>query len=86
MLPVKKEEKWYVGGMFNKATTYKLKLDFLNDKKYKAIIYRDTKESFEHLEKYEIIEEKVNNKTELVLEIANAGGFVMIITPVKSQP
>ncbi|RLD69400.1 MAG: glycoside hydrolase family 97 protein [Bacteroidetes bacterium] len=77
----KKDKNWYVGGMFNKAESYKLKFDFLEDKEYTATIYRDTKDSFEHLEKYEIVEEIVNNKTELRIEVATAGGFAMIISP-----
>ena len=67
--------------MFNKAEKYKLKFDFLDHKEYTATIYRDTKDSFEHLEKYEIIEEIVNNKTELRIEVATAGGFAIIISP-----
>lgn len=74
-----KDENWYVGGLFSKAKQYKLSFDFLDDKEYTATIYRDSKESFEHLEKYELATQKVNKETVITFDVATAGGFVVVL-------
>jgi len=74
-----KDENWYVGGLFSKAKQYKLSFDFLDDKEYTATIYRDSKESFEQLEKYEIATQKDNKKTVVDFDVATAGGFVVVL-------
>nr|WP_294773779.1 glycoside hydrolase family 97 protein [uncultured Flavobacterium sp.] len=83
----KKSENWFLGAITDEnARTTEIKLDFLSsNKKYKAIIYQDSKTA--HWEKnpisYEIKNMTVTSKTKLKLVLASGGGTAVSFVPIN---
>ena len=83
----KNNKDWFIGSITDEnARSLNLKLDFLDkNKKYKAIIYRDSKESdFANNPEAYVIEQKiVNNTTVLLIPIAKGGGCAISVFEIK---
>ncbi|MBO9671894.1 MAG: glycoside hydrolase family 97 protein [Sphingobacteriaceae bacterium] len=80
----KKEDTWYVGGLTNwSARTATVDLSFLGKGKYVAEIFRDGVNADKDATDYkrEII--KVTSADKLTFNMANGGGFAIIINPEK---
>jgi hypothetical protein len=83
----KKSENWFLGAITDEnARNSEIKLDFLSpNKKYKAIIYQDSKTA--HWEKnpisYEIKTMTVTSKTKLKLALAAGGGTAVSFMPIN---
>jgi hypothetical protein len=83
----KKSENWFLGAITDEnARNSEIKLDFLSpNKKYKAIIYQDSKTA--HWEKnpisYEIKTMTVTSKTKLKLVLAAGGGTAVSFVPIN---
>ncbi|WP_428232807.1 glycoside hydrolase family 97 protein [Flavobacterium sp.] len=80
----KKGDKWYVGGLTNwSPREMKIDLTFLDKGSYSAEIFKDGINANKNATDYkrEII--KVKNTDKLTLNMANGGGFAIIISPEK---
>lgn len=76
----KNSENWFLGGITDEnERTFSIKLDFLDNGKYKATIYRDEEDS--HWDKnpmsYKIINKIVSKNDVLKLRMAPGGGFAI---------
>ena len=80
-------ENWFIGSTTNEESRiFKIKLDFLNNKKkYKAIIYADGKTAHWNNNPLstEILEKEVDSNTILEIELDPGGGQAMSIMPIK---
>ncbi len=76
---------WYIGVMNGEEPrTLQIKLDFLpGNKKYKAEIFRDTKQSAVQPTSYEIVTKTVDNTTVLDITMPYGGGYAAILTPLE---
>ena len=78
-------ENWFIGGITDEnARVSKVKLNFLvPNKTYTAKIYKDKLDShyLHNPEVYEILEQDVNSKTILELNMAPGGGFAISLIP-----
>lgn len=83
----KKDNSWYVGGITDEnSRNIKLNFDFLaSGEKYNAKIFRDSPNSDYLTNPTEIIIEskEINSDSIMELNLARAGGFAMIITPMN---
>jgi alpha-glucosidase len=80
----KHKGNWYIGGMTDwKARTFKVPLAFLDDKKFKVEILKDGINVNKHAADYQIINQEVNAKGLLSVDMAAGGGYTAILTPVK---
>ncbi|MBB4106765.1 glycoside hydrolase family 97 protein [Pedobacter zeae] len=80
----KKEDKWYIGGLTNwSARTITVDLSFLGKSKFSAEIFKDgmnaNKDAADY--KHEIV--RVTSADKLTIDMANGGGFAIIINPEK---
>ncbi|WP_343521946.1 glycoside hydrolase family 97 protein [Pedobacter sp.] len=80
----KKEDKWYIGGLTNwSARTITVDLSFLGKGKFSAEIFKDgmnaNKDAADY--KHEIV--RVTSADKLTIDMANGGGFAIIINPEK---
>ena len=74
-------DTWYVGGI-NDWNTRKVNIDFSflpDNKEYEVEIFRDTHESNVDANCYQREIKRITNKSTMRLEMAQGGGFVMII-------
>ena len=83
----KKSEKWFLGAITDEnARTTEIKLDFLSpNKKYKAIIYQDSKTADwkNNPISYEIKTLEVNSKSKIKLNLAKGGGTAISFQPIN---
>lgn len=83
----KNNNDWFVGSITDEnARTLNLKLDFLDkSKKYKAIIYKDSKDAdyLTNPEGYTIEQKFVNANMDLTIPIAKGGGCAISILELK---
>ncbi len=78
----KKSENWFIGAITDEnAREFNIKLDFLDEGKYEAIIYRDSENS--HYEKnpmsYVIEKKLVNKKSSLKIKLVEGGGCAIML-------
>lgn len=81
----RKNESWYVGGMSNwTSRDVSFKTDFLQkDTKYKATVYKDGINADRFATDYKIDEMAVTGDSNLQLQLAQGGGFVVKIEKVN---
>ena len=83
----KKSEKWFLGAITDEnARTTEIKLDFLSpNKKYKAIIYQDSKTADwkNNPISYDIKTLEVNSKSKIKLNLAKGGGTAISFQPIN---
>ena len=82
----KNSENWFLGGITDEnERDFSIKLDFLDNGKYKATIYCDEKDS--HWDKnpmsYKIINKIVSKNDVLKLRMAPGGGFAVIFVKIN---
>ena len=71
---------WFIGSMNNsRPREFKIKLDFLGQGNYEAIIFRDTEESNIEAEKLERESIAVRQDDSLTIKMASGGGYVAYI-------
>ena len=74
----KKGNDWYVGGQSNwDERTLTLKFDFLADGDYEAIVLKDGINANHDAEDYKIEKSVINQKSEMKIQLASGGGFVI---------
>ncbi len=78
----KKSENWYIGAITDEnAREFSIKLDFLDEGKYEAIIYRDSEDA--HYDKnpmsYKIERKKVDKKSSLKIKLVEGGGCAIML-------
>jgi len=76
----KNSDNWFIGAITDEnAREFNIKLDFLDDGKYEATIYRDSDNA--HWQKnpmsYKIEKKTVDNKSNLKIKLAEGGGFAI---------
>ncbi len=83
----KNKDNWYLGSITDEfARILHYKLDFLDkDKKYKALIFKDGKNSNweKNPTKFKIEEKIIDSKTILRIALAKGGGQAIILKPLK---
>ncbi len=83
----KNNKDWFIGSITDEnARSLNLKFDFLDkNKKYKAIIYRDSKDAdfATNPEAYTIEQKIVTANTELLIQIAKGGGCAISVFEIK---
>ncbi|SFA41002.1 alpha-glucosidase [Pedobacter suwonensis] len=80
----KKEDKWYVGGLTSwSARTITIDLSFLGKGKYSAEIFMDGVNADKDATDYKREVIKVTSADKLTLNMANGGGFAILIHPEK---
>jgi hypothetical protein len=78
----KKSDNWFIGAITDEnAREFNIKLDFLDDGKYEAIIYRDSEDA--HYEKnpmsYKIEKKQVSKKSTLKIKLVEGGGCAIML-------
>lgn len=83
MMAKRKDKSWYVGAMTNwQSRSLNLSFSFLKPGvSYKAEIYTDGKDAHTDASQYNYKTISVNNKTNLVLNLAEGGGAAIYIHP-----
>lgn len=76
----KNSDNWFIGAITDEnAREFNIKLDFLDDGKYEATIYRDSDNA--HWQKnpmsYKIEKKTIDNKSNLKIKLAEGGGFAI---------
>ncbi len=80
----RKDDSWYIGGLTNwSAREISIDLSFLGEKTYTAEIYRDGVNADKDPTDYKREIVKVASTDKLVIDMANGGGFAIIIRPEK---
>lgn len=78
----KNSENWFIGAITDEnAREFNIKLDFLDEAKYEAIIYRDSEDA--HFEKnpmaYKIDKKLVDKKSSLKIKLVEGGGCAIML-------
>jgi alpha-glucosidase len=77
----RKGSRWFIGSMTNsEARTLIVDLDFLEEGNWEIHFFKDASDSDVNAEHLVMGKEKVDHKSELVLEMASGGGYAGIIT------
>lgn len=80
----KKENNWYIGGLTNwSARVTTIDLSFLDKGKFSAEIFKDGMNADKDATDYKREIVKVTNADKLTINMANGGGFAIIINPEK---
>ena len=78
------ENDWFIGSMTNsEARTLEIKLDFLNDGKYKMVAFEDAPESVIDAEKVARTSKTVVKGDIVKIKMAPGGGFAAYLEPAK---
>ncbi|HXA00624.1 MAG TPA: glycoside hydrolase family 97 protein [Cytophagaceae bacterium] len=76
----RKNDEWYIAGMTNeKARRVNFALDFIDAGQYKAVIYQDGPAAKETPTDIEIINKRISTNGEMIMDMAEAGGFMVRI-------
>ena len=73
-------ENWYIGGVTNSnARSFRVTLDFLDEKKYRAKVYRDGEDAHyrDNPLSYKIDEYQVTKNDVIAIYVAPGGGFAI---------
>ncbi len=79
-------ERWFLGGITNEnERNYSIKLDFLDDKRYKATIYEDGKDAhyIHQPTSYTIREKEVGSDDTFQVNLAASGGIAIMFEPIN---
>jgi alpha-glucosidase len=80
----RKGENWFIGGMTNESMRkVNFTLNFMKMGNYNAIVYKDGAGANEKPETIEISNSVIASTSEIILEMAKGGGFVIQLKPIK---
>jgi alpha-glucosidase len=80
----RKGENWFIGGMTNESMRKtSFILDFIKTGNYNALTYKDGQGANEEPKNIDINSSVVTSSSEIIMEMAKGGGFVMQLSPVK---
>lgn len=81
----RKGENWYIAGQTNwNPKEACVPLTFLSSGKYLCILYQDGLNAEKNASDYKLSYSQVNSNTELKVEMASGGGFLMKLEPMKT--
>ena len=66
------------------ARKFNIPLTFLDDKEYTIEILKDGVNVGKQAFDYQIVNNKVNSRSKLAVEMAGGGGYVAILTPINN--